>query len=257
MSLAVLKRPLLQLKFEVRSLLSREPTLALLNWPVIWWTQHKNRGIIDVRECYVGPSTEFVIDGFQGSGNSFATVAFKRSQSTPVQLAHHLHSPVQIIKAARRGIPILLTIRDPKGAAISLTSRWPYVTLSQAVRGYCQFYEKIEPYTDACVISPFELTTKQLDTVIKQVNERFNTTFGVFEYSIEGVNAVRNPDALISDKEQKRKVLKAEKQQQFETEVERTLIERAEKIYASFLSKGLALEETPLKMPDHDQRSTV
>ena len=102
MSILTVKRPLLQFKFEIRSLLAREPLLAPLNWPVIWWTQHKNRGIIDINECFVGDHTEFVIDGFQGSGNSFATVAFKRSQETPVKIAHHLHSPVQIIKAAKK-----------------------------------------------------------------------------------------------------------------------------------------------------------
>lgn len=243
MSLLILKRPLLQFKFEVRSILAREPVLAPFNWPVIWWTQHKNRGIIDTKECLVGKDTEFVIDGFQGSGNSFATVAFKRSQEVPVRLAHHLHSPVQIIKAAKKGIPVLLTIRDPKGAAISLTSRWPYVTLSQAVRGYCHFYEKIEPYADSFLISPFELTTRQLDTVIRQVNQRFDTNFGVFEYTDENVNAVRNPDALTSDVEVQRNALKAEKKQNFAKEVDSALIKRAETIYALFKARGINQEE--------------
>ena len=218
--------------------------LAPLNWPVIWWTQHKNRGIINTNECLVGKDTEFVIDGFQGSGNSFATVAFKRSQIKTVRLAHHLHSPVQIIKAAKRGVPVLLTLRDPKGAAISLTSRWPYVTLSQAVRGYCHFYEKLEPYADSLLVSPFDLTTKHLDTVLTKVNHRFNTDFGIFDYSDENVKAVRNPDSLSSDKELKRSALKAEKKKQFEEEVDRALIERAERIYTRLMSNAIRLESS-------------
>ena len=241
MSLLTLKRPLLQFKFEVRSLLAREPLLAPFNWPVIWWTQHKNKGIIDINECLVGDDTEFVIDGFQGSGNSFATVAFKKSQINPVRLAHHLHSPVQIIKAAKRGIPVLLTIREPKGAAISLTSRWPYVTLSQAVRGYCHFYEKLEPYTDALLVSPFTLTTKHLDVVIRRVNEHYKTEFGVFEYSEETMKELRNPDALSSDEEIKRSALKAEKKKHFESKVDGELISRANKIYEILNEKGITL----------------
>ncbi|MBX2820692.1 MAG: hypothetical protein KTR29_13455 [Rhodothermaceae bacterium] len=241
MSLLTLKRPLLQFKFEVRSLLAREPMLAPFNWPVIWWTQHKNRGIIDVSECLVGSDTEFVIDGFQGSGNSFATVAFKKSQTKPVRLAHHLHSPVQIIKAARKEIPVLLTIREPKGAAISLTSRWPYVSLTQAVRGYCYFYEKIEPHADSLLVSPFTLTTKHLDAVIKRVNERFATDFGVFEYSDEHMKELRNPDALTSEQEIKRSALKAEQKKNFENEVDRSLIKRAQEVYERLNQKGITL----------------
>lgn len=241
MSLLTLKRPLLQFKFEVRSLLAREPLLAPFNWPVIWWTQHKNRGIIDVNECLVGSDTEFVIDGFQGSGNSFATVAFKRSQTKSIRLAHHLHSPVQIIRAAKKNIPVLLTIREPKGAAISLTSRWPYVSLAQAVRGYCHFYEKLEPHTDSLLISPFELTTKHLGTVIRRVNERYHTDFGVFEYSEENMKELRNPDALTSEEEIKRNALKAEKKKHFESEVDSDLIARAVKIYETLNKKGISL----------------
>ena len=241
MSLLTLKRPLLQFKFEVRSLLAREPFLAPLNWPIIWWTQHKNRGIIDVNECFVGDHTEFVIDGFQGSGNSFATVAFKRSQENPVRLAHHLHSPVQIIRAAKKRIPVLLTIREPKGAAISLTSRWPYVSLSQAIRGYIHFYEKIEPYSDSYLISPFTLTTKHLDVVIERVNERFGLSYGVFEYSDENMNALRNPDALTSEEEMRRSALKKEKGRLFEQDVDARLIQRAERIYNRLSVKGITL----------------
>ena len=241
MSLLTLKRPLLQFKFEVRSLLAREPLLAPFNWPVIWWTQHKNRGIIDVNECLVSKDTEFVIDGFQGSGNSFATVAFKKSQENPVRLAHHLHSPVQIIKAAKKGIPVLLTIREPKGAAISLTSRWPYVSLNQAVRGYCNFYEKLEPHVDSLLVSPFELTTKHLDTVIQRVNERFKADFGVFQYTDQNMKELRNPDALASEEEVKRSALKAEKKKHFEKVVDKELITRAQKIYQILHTQRITL----------------
>ncbi len=239
MPLQSLKRLLLQFKFEVRSVLSREEWLAPFNLPVIWWTQHKNKGIIDVRECAVDDTTEFVIDGFQGSGNSFATVAFKRSQETPVRLAHHLHSPAQIVKAARKNLPTLITIREPKGAAISLVTRWPYVSLTQAIRGYIKFYEKIEPYAESFVVSPFKLTTKQLDVVIREVNQRYGTDFGVFGYEESEMNALRNPDQLKSEVELKRAALKQEKREAFDREVDPALFKRAVAIYERLEKYGV------------------
>jgi hypothetical protein len=241
MSLIILKRPLLQLKFEIRSILAREPALALFHWPVIWWTQHKNRGIIDVRECTVDDETELVIDGFQGSGNSFATVAFKRSQAHPVRLAHHLHSPAQIIKAVGKKIPVLITIREPRDAAISLTSRWPYVSLPQAIRGYVHFYEKIESIAPALVVSPFTLTTRHLDVIVREVNLRYQTNFGVFEYSEENMLALRNPEKLTSEQETKRAALKARQRQAIEKEVDASLLRRAEAVYDRLARYGVEL----------------
>ncbi|MEF8940976.1 MAG: hypothetical protein V5A22_14125, partial [Salinivenus sp.] len=124
-------RRLLQFKFELRSRLASAPAAALLFRPYIWWAQYKMRGHIDPRECRVDPATEFVLDGFQGSGNSFATVAFKSCQKTPVRIAHHLHAPAQIIQAVRWGIPTLVTLRSPADAVVSLVSRWPYLSLNQ------------------------------------------------------------------------------------------------------------------------------
>lgn len=243
MSLSTLKRPLLQFKFEVRSILAREPALALLHWPVILWTQHKNKGIIDVRECTVDDETEFVIDGFQGSGNSFATVAFKRSQANPVKLAHHLHSPAQIIKSARKKLPTLITIREPRGAAISLASRWPYVSLSQAIRGYIHFYEKIEPYASSFVVSPFKLTTKHLDVIIQAVNTRYQTSFDVFEYTEENMMALRSPEKLTSEQESKRAEVKARQREAIDREVDAVLLKRAEAVYERLSQYGVELPQ--------------
>lgn len=242
MPLQSLKRLLLQFKFEVRSALARESWLAPFHRPVIWWTKHKNRGIIDVRECEVGDTTEFVIDGFQGSGNSFATVAFKRSQPSTIRLAHHLHSPAQIIKSVEKNLPTLITIREPKGAAISLVSRWPYVSLNQAVRGYVSFYEKIEPYADRFVVSPFHLTTKQLDVIIRAVNQRYGTQFGVFEYDDSDMQVLRGSDKLNSETELKRSALKKKMAEAFDKEVDPKVFKRAQAVYKRLEKYGVVDE---------------
>jgi len=201
---------LLQWKFAGRSLVAREPWLSPLHRLVIWWTQYKQRPHIDVRECRVGPDTELVIDGFQGTANSFAARAFKYAQDDSVRLAHHLHSPAQIIKAVEGDIPTLVTIRNPVDAAASLISRWPYVTPRQALRSYTRFYQKIEPYKSALLISPFPVTTQHLDVAFQTVNHRFDTGFSVFAHRPEDVRAIRDPDSLQSEAEAHRKQRKSE-----------------------------------------------
>jgi len=136
-----------KISFSFRSLVAREPTLWVLYRPYIWWAQIKQYTAgADPKECIIRSDTELVIDGFQGSANSFFTQAFKASQTHPVTLAHHMHSPAQIIQAVEQNIPIILTIRDPVGSVISLTRRWPYITVTQGLSSYIAFYTKVSRY---------------------------------------------------------------------------------------------------------------
>lgn len=198
----------LQAKFEIRTRCAATPWLAPVHQATIWWTQWKMRHHIDGRECAVQPDTELVIDGFQGSGNSFATVAFKSCQERPVRLAHHLHAPAQIIKAVQQGTPVLVTLRDPADAVVSLVSRWPYVSLSQGLRAYIRFYTALTRYLDQMVVSPFDQTTGPIDRVFEAVNERFGTDFTIFAPTGKNVARIRNKTTLASDEEVARRAQK-------------------------------------------------
>lgn len=202
-------RQLLQLKFELRSRLASTPAAAPLFRPYIWWAQYKMRGHIDPRECRVDRATEFVLDGFQGSGNSFATVAFKSCQQTPVRLAHHLHAPAQIIRAVRWGIPTLVTLRSPADAVVSLVSRWPYLSLNQGLRAYIRFYDALLPHLDGVVVTSFPMTIRRLDEVFRAVNRRYNTSFDVFEHTAAQVQKIRPKTLLPPDEEAQRRAVKA------------------------------------------------
>jgi len=202
-------RRILQLKFELRSRLASAPAAAPLFRPYIWWAQYKMRGHIDSQECRVDRATEFVLDGFQGSGNSFATVAFKSCQRTPVRLAHHLHAPAQIIQAVQWGIPTLVTLRWPADTAVSLVSRWPYLSLSQGLSAYVRFYEALLPYLDGVVVSSFPTTTQHLDEVFRAVNRRFRTSFDVFDHTPEQVERIRRKTFLAPPEEAERQATKA------------------------------------------------
>ena len=226
--------------FEVRSLVAREPRLWMLYRPYIWWDQ-KNitaRGIASAEERVVGPYTEIVIDGFQGSANSFATAAFRYSQRRPVALAHHLHAPVQIIQAVELEKPVVVTVRAPREAVLSLTSRWPHLSVAQGLRSYTRFYRKLLPYTDRFVISSFDQTTAHFDDVIRETNRRFHTHFDILDNTEATLTAIRKPERFRTEAWQRRQANKKRKARAFETARCRRLLAEAEAVHEEYLKRA-------------------
>jgi hypothetical protein len=132
----------------------------------------------------IGPDTELVIDGYFRSANTFSVHAFQLSQVKPVRLAHHLHAPAQLIRAARRGIPALLLLRNPDGAILS-ELLYDDVALPDALDAYTRFYTSLLSYLDSFVIGDFEQVTHDFGAVIRQVNARFGTNFAEFSHTEE------------------------------------------------------------------------
>lgn len=137
----------------------------------------------------VTPETQLVIEGFPRSGNSFARVAFNQAQNGRVRIAHGLHVPAQVIRAARWQIPTLVLIRKPRDAVLSFAIRDP-ISVDQALKYYLSFYETVERYRDAYVLGPFEEVTRDYGRVIRRINDRFGTTFSLFRHDEENVNRV-------------------------------------------------------------------
>ena len=177
--------PIRKAAFTVRSTISQNPNRSYLFAPFVSWGKLKGRlRGKEETESDVSSLTELVIDGFQGSANSFATVAFKYFQTKPIKLAHHLHAPVLIIKAADKGIPVILTIREPLGTVMSLTSRWSYVSVEQALRSYIGFYKCLLPYAEKFIVSDFSSTINGLDNIILALNNKFSTDFIVIDVDV-------------------------------------------------------------------------
>lgn len=146
----------------------------------------------DFAERGVAPDTRLVIEGFPRSGNSFARRAFIMAQGdTQIKnhIAHHLHVPAQVIRAARWQIPTLVLIRRPRDAVLSLAIRDP-ISVDQALRYYLSFYEIVEKYRDAYVLGLFEEVTEDFGQVIKRINDKFGTTFSLFRHDEENVSKV-------------------------------------------------------------------
>lgn len=137
----------------------------------------------------ITPATRLVIEGFPRSANSFAVNAFHQAQRGHVRLAHHLHMPAQVIRAARWRIPSLVLVRNPEDAITSLVIRNPQ-SVEQALRHYIMFYETVAEYRDAFVLGLFEEVVSDYGRVIARVNAKFGTEFATFDHTEESVKKV-------------------------------------------------------------------
>jgi hypothetical protein len=131
--------------------------------------------------------TELVIDGFQRSGNTFAQVAFELAQSRPVRIAHHTHAAGHVLLAARRGLPTLLAIRDPRSTTISYVQYYPGVSMTAALLNYTLFYRACLAVREQVVVAPFDDIVSDMGRVIDRLNARYGTSYARFEHSGENV----------------------------------------------------------------------
>jgi hypothetical protein len=229
---------ILRLKFEIRSLVAREPALAPLFVPVRWWNQLRVRHRMNPWDHFVGAHTERVIDGMQGSANSFVTAAFEVAQARRMEIHHHLHSPAQILKATRMGLPTLVTIREPVGATLSLVSRWPYVRPEQALREYLRFYGRIQNAADSYVIGLFPACTRDLGSVIRAMNRKFGTDYVPFEHTEKNMRMLRKPAKRRSESEVARRQFKQQISEELEAPRCVPILSRARDLYQKL--EGLA-----------------
>ncbi len=128
----------------------------------------------------IGPDTAVVIDGYTRSASTFAVYAFQLAQPRPVRLAHHLHAPAQLIEAARRGLPTLMVIREPRGAILSQLVREPDVDLLDALYSYRRFHTSLMAFRDAFVLADFRDVTNDFGAVIRRMNDKYGKSFGLF-----------------------------------------------------------------------------
>ena len=216
--------------FCFRSLVAREPALWFLYQPYLWWGQIKRKATgHNLEDGLLLPDTQIVIDGFQGSANSFAATVFISSQMQPVKVMHHRHAPLLIIKAVEKKIPVLLTIRQPRETVLSLTSRWPHISISDALISYIGFYKKLLPYTSHLVISNFEFTTQRLDYMIQVINNQYDTNFDIVNNTKINQETSKHTDIFSS-----RNTLKKEKSKEFQLAKNIQLLTEAEAIYEKF-----------------------
>jgi hypothetical protein len=179
-------RILKDVRYSVRTRISRLP----------WYVELARRG--RHRDEAVDDETVVVIDGFPRSANTFASIAFQVAQERPVKIAHHLHSVANIVAGIDRCIPVLALIRPPRDTVVSEVQREQPVSIRTVLVAYCRFYEALAPFVDRLVVGRFEQATTEFGSIIRRINDRFGTSFGVFDHTKENVALVFR---LIDDRE--------------------------------------------------------
>lgn len=169
--------------------------------PRLWLALYRHYGyrrFARPRDLAVAKDSALCLEGYPRSGNTFAAVAFEMSQPTPQRIAHHLHSPAQVVQAVKWRIPTVVLIRDPHDAVVSLgvyrggvrpADRLPKM-LPEMLSRWISFYEAIEELRSGYVLATFEDVTTDFGQVTRRVNERFGTDFGVFEHTVENAKYV-------------------------------------------------------------------
>jgi len=169
-----------RVRYRLRTHISEHPGMYL---PLVRAKRALRLDVRDTQRRVIGSGTELVIDGYTRCGSTFAVYALQLSQERPVRLAHHWHAPAQLIEAARRGLPALLVIREPKGAILSQLMREPNVALRDALVAYSRFYTCLLPYQNQLVVGEFEDLTHDFGGVVHRLNARFGTSFAEFVHT--------------------------------------------------------------------------
>jgi len=134
-------------------------------------------------------TTDLVFEGFFRCGNTFAFEAFRMAQSAPMRIARHIHAPAQVLFAVRRGIPVLLSLRDPLDCIPSLLLFEPRIGPEDGLKAYTRYYSRLAPVLDRCVTASFEQITTDFSEVCRRLNRKYGTRFGVFEHTSDNVEA--------------------------------------------------------------------
>jgi hypothetical protein len=198
----------------------------------------------------IGAGTEAVIEGYPRSGNTFAVAAFRLAQKRPVQLAHHVHAPAQILEGLRLGLPVTVLIRRPEDAVLSYVIRAP-MDVERALHMYIRFYARVLPRRGDVVIAPFSTVITDFDSIIVSMNKRFGTSFGGFLHAKENVRLAfesiearghrdaarqrRDYESGVARPSATRESLKAELRARYASDASRDLRSKADRLYRLFV----------------------
>lgn len=113
-------------------------------------------------------STDFCVDGFESSANTFIYRALELIRPD-LQIAHHTHVVANLKRADRYQVPLAILFRDPAECIPSVVSRFR-PSLDEAVLRYLRFYRYIleDLRTDLLLVS-FEDATQRPEESLTRI----------------------------------------------------------------------------------------
>jgi hypothetical protein len=129
------------------------------------------------RDQMVGPDTEVCIEGYPRSANTFAFHGFKL-RNPDLRIAHHLHAPMQVVRAVDLGVPCAALIRPPLDAISSLLIfRGGRLSPGLAIRAYEDFYARVADVRERVALCHFDDVRADPAFVARELNGVFRTAF--------------------------------------------------------------------------------
>lgn len=191
-------------------------------------------GTVNDGDRLTGKNTRLVIEGFPRSGNSFSVFAFSNAGAGDVSIAHHVHSPSQIISAVKFGLPAILLIRAPQDAVAAGLNKIATHTAADLLRAYSVYHRTLRPLREHYVIAPFETVTTDFGRIIDAVNRRFGTEFE----TIDGERHKLLSKAFLAQEklDAAAGIQSATRLPRFEEHAD--LVERAEREHAAYLERA-------------------
>ena len=114
-------------------------------WALPLWQSaylaYLNRRVPVLFACTVRPDTDIVVEVFPRAANTFLVHALKIVAQDGLNIAHHLHDPVQITRGVTADIPVIVIIRAPEDAVSSWILKSPWMSPALALRIYNAFYK--------------------------------------------------------------------------------------------------------------------
>lgn len=129
------------------------------------------------RRRVVTRSSDVCLEGYPRSANSYSVFTF-RSWNPGARIAHHLHTPLQVARAARLAVPCAVLIRPPLDAVVSVVVMdRERISDAAAYRSYIHFYSRALPLRDSVVVAPFAEVVKDPASLVERLNDAFGTSF--------------------------------------------------------------------------------
>lgn len=116
------------------------------------------------------------IEGFPRSANTLAFHVFLAA-NPGTWVSHHVHRPLQLVRAHELEIPCAAIVREPVDAVSSLLVFEREVRVDQALRNYRDFYSVVLHLDSSVAVCRFNDVIEHPSIVAESLNARFDTEF--------------------------------------------------------------------------------
>ncbi len=113
----------------------------------------------------VTPESDLCVEGFPGSGNTQLSFVLRRALGSSYSIQSHLHLLIQLKRALRFGVPIIVLVRHPDGACNSLKSKTPTLLDWLILLRWLQFNRFVYRHRERLEIFLFDEIISDIDIV--------------------------------------------------------------------------------------------